>query len=233
MIGPDSSFAPDLSACSGCLTVPHERSPLQCMLPILLRLGPPCHLLQVDVSNFALSVLVTEKHNQIETFVLGDTQACHTYDLRLARFHLLYEPWAQGPAAVSGVERQSSAREALTEPRSLPPSVSNLRSASGLHGALPRATSSQPGPDTSTGGDAQDTVRPTRVAYPDTHMHARSQGHAWHSTSAQSGLSGLAPRLCRDCRTAQQSRQTVHGPPVTRLAWLAGAHAPHLPPGSA
>lgn len=38
-------------------------------------------------------MLVTNKKNLVETYVLADVQATHTYDLRLARFHLLRKPW--------------------------------------------------------------------------------------------------------------------------------------------
>lgn len=113
-------------------------------------------IVQVDVSEFALSVLVTQRNGSVETFVLGDTQECHTYDLRLARFHLLYQPWVQGPAAVSGMDRQVSSRENLAEPRQMSRSISNLRS--GGAGGLARAASSQPGVDPSSGLDLPDLV---------------------------------------------------------------------------
>jgi len=121
------------------------------------RTFPDSWPLQVDVSSFALSVLVTQRQGLVETFVLGDTLACHTYDLRLARFHLLYEPWVQGLTAVSGLDRQSSSRDNVFEQRQLSRSASNARA--GPPGAPARAASSQPGMDPSSGGDAHCPVR--------------------------------------------------------------------------
>lgn len=106
-------------------------------------------------------MLVTQKQGLIETFVLGDTQESHTYDLRLARFHLLYEPAAQGPAAVSGLDRQNTSREITSEQRQMSRTTSNLRAAAGL----PRAASSQQGGPPS-GGDTQDSVRPVSLWRP-------------------------------------------------------------------
>jgi hypothetical protein len=51
-------------------------------------------MLQLESDDFALSVVVaTNKTNLVETYVLADVQATRTFDLRLARFHLLRKPW--------------------------------------------------------------------------------------------------------------------------------------------
>jgi hypothetical protein len=64
--------------------------------------------LQIESQDFALSVVSVRNRGLVETFVLGDVQGCHTYDLRLARFHLLRRAWT--PDSLT----------ALTEDRDVP-----------------------------------------------------------------------------------------------------------------
>lgn len=63
--------------------------------------------LQVESTDFALSVVVAvNKNKRIETFILADVQSAHTYDLRLARFHLLRKPW-MGQATCNSIPEEA------------------------------------------------------------------------------------------------------------------------------
>ena len=62
----------------------------------------------MESHDFALSVVVaTNKNMRVETYVLADVQAAHTYDLRLARFHLLRKPWMPQVSRMSIPEDQT------------------------------------------------------------------------------------------------------------------------------
>eukprot|EP00892_Ulva_mutabilis_P007162 jgi/Ulvmu1/4818/UM020_0103.1 len=204
--------------------------------PRELLTAPRVPFARVDVTDFALSVLVTQQNGQSETFVLGDTQACHTYDLRLARYHLLYEPWGQGPAAVSGVERQNSARENAPEQRQQSQSTGNLRTAPGLAGILPRVASSQPGLDNSNSGDSHESVPPPLIYLQDLHesgvLHTGDDAAEYRSRVSE--IEKLPPARRREASRTPvvhlTSAPVDHH--VARNAWAA-----HLPrdnkPGAA
>lgn len=104
--------------------------------------------LQVESHDFALSVVVaTNKNNLVETYVLADVQAAHTYDLRLARFHLLRKPWIPQMPRMSIPEDQT------------PPFLangSNVHDEDGLGGGHVRSPSK-------VGGSARGSVAPGSV----------------------------------------------------------------------
>jgi hypothetical protein len=67
-------------------------------------------MLQIESDDFALSVVVvSNKKNLVETYVLADVQATRTYDLRLARFHLFRKPWITQPIRTSYLEELAPA----------------------------------------------------------------------------------------------------------------------------
>jgi hypothetical protein len=55
----------------------------------------------IEGHGFALSVCVSDNADVYETYVSWDARAVETYDLRLARFHLLRQPWLPGSNAAS------------------------------------------------------------------------------------------------------------------------------------
>jgi hypothetical protein len=92
----------------------------------------------IETHDFTLSVCVADNNDEYETYVSWDARATDTYDLRLARYHLLRQPW--NPAAGSAYDLQlrkthSTAHQAQGEA---------WHSVKGSTNASPRSTGSPP-----------------------------------------------------------------------------------------
>jgi hypothetical protein len=119
---------------------------------------------QIEVHDFSLSVLVVEVDSNYESYVTGDVRTCETHDLRLARFHLLRQPWT--PPTNASMKRQTTLGEAASSKSpgegGLPRAMVQSSSYGGQHSSqsYPQpGSTTYIGPDGSKLSERAETVR--------------------------------------------------------------------------